>query len=172
MSENEKEPEYSTPIHRLVGIEMTNENVGCLPMLLVIIILLTSAIWCSAQLHYPTHIYHTERLLLIQSNLTVSGTVEHIINEKDGDIHIRLKLDSNLNLLNDKNYSAQHGCLVLEIICACKVTQPDAITACKNYKNTIPIPSVGQHIIVTGDYVLDKQHGWNEIHPITSLRFN
>ena len=134
---------------------------------LFILLLFSSSI--IAQLHSPSHIYHTERLLLIQSNLTISGTVDKVINEKDGDIHIRLKLDSCSNLLNEKNITSQHGCLVIEIICACKVTQPDAITACKNYSNTIPIPKLGDHIIVTGDYVLDKQHGWMEEHPVTKL---
>jgi len=119
---------------------------------------------------FSQNIYHPERLILISKNKTVSGTVEHIIKEKDGDIHIRLKLDSASYLLNNKNYSAQHGCLVIEIICACKCTQPDAITACKNYTNTIPIPYVGQHIVVTGNYILDKEHGWTEIHPVTNIQ--
>ena len=118
-----------------------------------------------------SHIYHSYRLQLITPNKVVSGIVQHLIKEKDGDIHIRLLLDSGYsNVLNQINITAQHGCLVLEIICACNVTQQDAITACEGYTNTIPIPEAGQHITVTGDYVLDKEHGWMEIHPVTSLK--
>lgn len=119
-----------------------------------------------------SHIYHSKRLKLIQENKTVTGTVEHIIQEKDGDYHIRLKLDSCQNLLNQKNIDRQHGCLVLEIICACEVTQVDAIDACRGFINNVVAPKVGQHITVTGSYVLDQEHGWNELHPVTALNIN
>jgi hypothetical protein len=32
------------------------------------------------------------------------------------------------------------------------------------------IPSVGDKVVVQGSYVLDQDHGWMEIHPVTSIR--
>ena len=60
--------------------------------------------------------------------------------------------------------------MVLESICINRVTQPDTISACKNFHENIIIRSVGSHVQVTGSYVLDKEHGgWAEIHPVTSM---
>jgi hypothetical protein len=28
---------------------------------------------------------------------------------------------------------------------------------------------IGRHVTVTGVYVTDMEHGWNEIHPVTSI---
>jgi hypothetical protein len=67
------------------------------------------------------------------------------------------------------NDSDQYGDLVLEIVCANTVTQTDAVDACQNYLNHVTIPQEGQHIIATGPYVLDTDHGWTEIHPVYSL---
>jgi len=34
----------------------------------------------------------------------------------------------------------------------------------------ITVPSAGQHIVITGPYVLDTEHyNWAEIHPVYSL---
>ena len=42
--------------------------------------------------------------------------------------------------------------------------------ACQGYTNQIPVPSEGQHITITGPYVLDTDHyDWAEIHPVYSL---
>jgi hypothetical protein len=116
------------------------------------------------------HVYHDYRLKVIEQCKTVTGVVFSRKKEKDGDWHIRLQLDGGQeNLLNEKNISEQKGCLVIEIICACEVTQSDAIGSCENYFNNVKVPLVGEHILVTGSYVFDSQHGWNEIHPITSI---
>jgi hypothetical protein len=59
---------------------------------------------------------------------------------------------------------------VVEIICVGPITQADAVSACQGYTNNIPIPDVGEHIIVSGPYVLDTEHyNWAEIHPAYSL---
>ncbi len=97
-------------------------------------------------------VYHPSRLKVINKYETVSGTVIKIRDEPDKDYHINLKLDSQYaNLINSKNVSSEQGDLVVEVI------PMDA--------NKVPIPHVGQHITVTGAYVLDKDHGWMEIHP-------
>jgi len=65
--------------------------------------------------------------------------------------------------LNDRD---QYGDLVLEIVCSNSVTQTDAIDACKNYVNHVTVPQEGEHILATGPYVLDTDHGWTEIYPV------
>ncbi|TAN26575.1 MAG: hypothetical protein EPN30_04355 [Actinomycetota bacterium] len=72
-------------------------------------------------------------------------------------------------MVNNKNISEQHGDLVLEAVCEESPTQADAVSACANYRSSVVIPAVGTHVAVTGSYVFDADHGWNEIHPITSI---
>ncbi len=116
------------------------------------------------------HIYHPQRLQVLKSCITVTGIIMSIRKEPDGDDHIRLKLDPQFSdLLNAKNISIQHGDLVIEPICVHVVTQADAIDACMGAKDTFAIPAKGSHVSVTGPYVFDVQHGWNEIHPVTAM---
>ena len=84
---------------------------------------------------------------------------------------MRLYLDSQYNSLsNSANDQYQYGDLVVEIISALPITQSDAVSSCQNYTNNITIPSVNDHIIVTGPYVLDTNHyNWAEIHPVYTL---
>ena len=118
-----------------------------------------------------THVYNTERLQIIDNCKTVSGFIETIRVEKDGDYHIGLKLDLQYaDLVNESNMKNQNGNLVVEVICQRPVTQQDAIGACANFSQHIDIPPLGTHVRVTGSYVLDKQHGnWAEIHPVSSI---
>ncbi len=126
---------------------------------------------CSDPESISSHIYHPNRLQIVQSCITASGTVDLVRKEADGDLHIRLNLDSGYrNLTNSANDEFQYGDLAVEIICVNPATQAEAIPSCQNYTNYIPIPDVGQHITVFGPYVLDKEHAnWAEIHPVYSL---
>ncbi len=36
----------------------------------------------------------------------------------------------------------------------------------------LPKPVVGQHLVLKGAWVLDTQHGWQEIHPVWSVTVN
>jgi hypothetical protein len=118
-----------------------------------------------------SHVYNPYRLTVINSCITASGYVDNVLKEADGDYHVRLALDSQYsNLTNSANDQYQYGDLVVEIICALPITQSDAMAACQNYTNSIIIPSVNDHITVTGSYVLDTEHsGWAEIHPAYTL---
>jgi hypothetical protein len=102
--------------------------------------------------------------------MRVTGTIVLKRPEKDGDIHIQLKLDKQfLPLLDAENKSRQGGNLVLEPICVGPVTQADAIQPCQGLTNQVSIPKKGDHVAVTGTFVHDVEggHGWMEIHPVT-----
>jgi hypothetical protein len=118
------------------------------------------------------HVYHTERLQIIDSCKSVFGKIESKKSEADGDFHIRLKQDPQFsNLMNSANINGQRGDLVVEPICQHTVTESiAAAVACSNFHQNINIPEVGSHVNVTGSYVLDKEHnGWAGIHPVTSI---
>jgi hypothetical protein len=117
------------------------------------------------------HVYHPERLQIVDRCKTVSGVIESKKPEADGDFHIRLKLDPQFsNLINAANVKGQLGDMVVEPVCQKAITQLDAISACSNFHQDINIPTVGSHVNVTGSYVLDKEHDrWSEIHPVTSI---
>jgi hypothetical protein len=117
------------------------------------------------------HVYRPQRLYVLDPCITVTGIIEEEIQEQDGDTHLRLKLDSQFEyMLNERNRSSQYGNLVLEVICQSSVAQADAVSACEALDKRWEIPSAGTHVQVTGPYVLDTQHGWNEIHPVNSIR--
>jgi hypothetical protein len=117
------------------------------------------------------HVYNPARLQVVDTCKSVTGIIESKRVEKDGDYHIRVKLDPQFsNLINSANVQNQFGDLVVEPICVNKVTQADAISACQNFHQNISIPPIGSHVNITGSYVLDKEHGnWAEIHPVTSI---
>ena len=117
------------------------------------------------------HVYNPQRLQVVSPCKSVLGVIESKRVEKDGDYHIRVKLDPPFsNLINSANMKNQFGDLVVEPICVNRVTQADAISACQNFHQNISIPSIGSHVNITGSYVLDKEHGnWAEIHPVTSI---
>ncbi len=116
------------------------------------------------------HVYNPSRLKVIEPCLTLTGYIDEVKREKDGDDHILLRLDKGEeNYLNNKNIEDQHGDLVLETVCINPATQLDAVAACAGFNNNITIPSRGTHVKVTGSYVLDTAHGWMEIHPVTKF---
>jgi hypothetical protein len=126
---------------------------------------------CSDPGNIRDHVYNQYRLDVINSCITASGVVDNVLEEADGDYHVRLILDPQYsNLTNSANDQYQYGDLVVEIICALPITQQDAVSACQGYTNTITVPSIGQHITVTGPHVLDTEHyNWAEIHPVYTL---
>lgn len=126
---------------------------------------------CSDPDSISSHVYNAYRLTIVQSCITASGTVENVFEEADGDYHVRLFLDDQYsNLTNRANDQYQYGDLVVEIICALPITQQDAVSACQGYTNNLTIPSVNDHITVTGPYVLDTDHSnWAEIHPVYTV---
>jgi len=123
-----------------------------------------------------SNVYHPYRLTVISACKTVTGVVTIIRREDDGDVHFDLKLDAPYSsLINGRNDSGQHGYLVAEIVPAdgpgCTVGKPPR-TSIGTYDygictgTSVTTPRLGAHVSITGPYVLDRQHGWMEIHPV------
>ncbi|HTK37638.1 MAG TPA: hypothetical protein VL325_04030 [Pyrinomonadaceae bacterium] len=128
-----------------------------------------SAAGCDPELW--KHVWDPPRLEVIEQCKTVTGVIDELDENKDGDTHMLLKLDAGQeDLLTKKNIKKKNGDLVIEAVCAHEVTEKKAVEACKGYSNTVTLPSVGEHVWVTGSYVNDKHNGWTEIHPVTGIQ--
>jgi hypothetical protein len=118
-----------------------------------------------------THVYHPARLIVLATCVSVKGVVQYVRVEADGDRHILVRIDPGQvdpkggNWTNSANDTYQHGDLVTEPVCISTPTQTDAVSVCAGYHNPTYVPSVGDHVIVSGSWVLDTNHGWLEIHP-------
>jgi len=97
-------------------------------------------------------VWKPSRLQLMDACRSVSGTVASVRVEADGDYHVNIRPDAGYQeSLNQRNVTVQHGGLVVEVIPA-----DQALVA---------PPRTGEHVQVTGAFVLDRDHGWLEIHP-------
>lgn len=116
-----------------------------------------------------THVYDASRLKILNPCMTVTGTIENAPHvSDDGDLDFHFVPDAAFaNLLN----SANNGHLHVEAICqgAIQSDTPQASESCGAFHGSIVVPAPGTHVSVTGPYVLDTNHGWNEIHPVTSI---
>lgn len=116
------------------------------------------------------HVWRPSRLEVHQNCITATGTIAKLKAEDDGDAHILLDLDKGQeNLLNKGNYIDKKGYLVVEVVCVNDITDKKAIGICDGYTNSITIPKVGDHVKVTGSYVLDTHNDWMEIHPVSKI---
>ncbi len=117
------------------------------------------------------YVYNPGRLQILEPCISVTGTVDAVRKESDGDVHILFRLDQGFeSLLNEKNILRQHGDLVLEPICQGEIRQADAAEPCGRYNGPCFEPEVGQRYQVWGTYVYDADHGWNELHPVSSMQ--
>ena len=109
---------------------------------------------------------------MVEKCITVTGTIDHIKREADGDDHIQVKVDPPFDrLLNDSNIQVQAGALVVEPVCEGPVAQADAMAACRDFHSPVRIPTGSQQVKILGSFVLDTEpdHGWTEIHPVTCI---
>jgi hypothetical protein len=115
-------------------------------------------------------VWQPKRLEVLDKCKTVTGTIVEKNADTDGDEHMLLKLDAGQeNLLKKKNYSKKEGNLVIEAVCINHITRKSAKGVCKGYVNQVQLPKVGDHVKVTGSYVIDSHNGWAEIHPISKV---
>jgi hypothetical protein len=118
------------------------------------------------------HVYHPARLQVVEKCIEVTGTIHHLKKEADGDDHIQVKVDPPFDkLLNARNISIQASCLVVEPVCEGLVTQADAVAACRDFHSPVRLPGPNEHVKILGAFILDTEgnHGWTEIHPVTSI---
>lgn len=70
---------------------------------------------CRSDLH--AGVYHPERLIVQRPCVAVTGVVDLVRQEPDGDAHINLRLTpADGDLLNARNLAGEHGDLVVEIV--------------------------------------------------------
>lgn len=123
---------------------------------------------CDASLW--THVYNPDRLKKLNPCIAVTGTVAASLADEDGDQHFLLMIDPGQeNLLTRQNQKKKGGVIVVEIVCANPARFQQAKSACAGYTNRIPLPTVDEHVRVTGTYVLDSHNGWAEIHPASRI---
>jgi hypothetical protein len=123
---------------------------------------------CNASLW--NYIYDPTRLRVVDACRTVTGTITDQHPNADGDIDVRLEVDPEYkNLLNAGNISNLSGHLQTEAICQAPITDAAAIRACQGFRGTVVVPPNGTRVRVTGTYLLDLNHGWMELHPISAL---
>ena len=120
--------------------------------------------------HLWKYVYDPDRLQVLDKCKTVTGVIDESNADPDGDQHMLLKLDKGQKeLVNKKNKKKKEGDLVIEVVCANKISRKRAMGACTGYTNGISLPSVGDHVRVSGSYVLDSHNGWTEIHPVSKI---
>jgi hypothetical protein len=120
------------------------------------------------------HVYRPDRLELLAACVELTGTIEEESSQEDGDYHVRLRLDPGQTCagqpcLDGRNLSQLGGDLLVEPVCENPVTRKEAVAACQGYHNPLVLPPVGSHVAAVGPFVLDIDHGWNEIHPLESI---
>jgi hypothetical protein len=122
---------------------------------------------CDANLW--AHVYDASRLTVLNPCLTVTGTVDNAPHASDdGDLTFHFVPDPAFSgLLN----SASNGHLHVEAICQAAIQSdtPQASHSCGAFKGSVIIPPPGTRVSVTGPYVLDTNHGWTEIHPVSVI---
>lgn len=114
-------------------------------------------------------VYNPDRLEVVAPCIRVTGTVDVIRSEADGDLHILITLDAAFrHLLRPANEGEERGDLVVEPVCVRSVSQKDAIATCRRDHDPLKsLPSAGMHIWLEGCFVHDLDHGgWSELHPL------
>ena len=119
---------------------------------------------------------------IVGNCITMTGKVTwtHYINT-DGDANFNVKPDSKYSsLLTPVNMHSQKlkGALHVEVVCQGKNTSTDPVkkNQCKDPKYNGPdfkdvLPTVGQHVEVTGIYVIDVREGGHaELHPAYHIK--
>jgi hypothetical protein len=113
------------------------------------------------------------RLQVKQRCQTASGVVERTVRRNDGDIDVYIRPDPGAaRLINNGNRHFMHGDLLGEIVPAdqpgCRRGRPARFGTCTGA--AVATPKVGRHVTLVGPHVLDRDHGWMEIHPVWRIR--
>lgn len=117
-------------------------------------------------------VWQPDRLRVLDPCKRAAGLVVQVIREADGDRHIWFRPDPGYeSLLNAENHFQGKPTMLAEITPDCPLnTNPkDAGTAASCPPTTLDVPGPGDHIDVYGPWVLDLDHGWQEIHPVEAI---
>ena len=102
-------------------------------------------------------VWDPSRLKVLDPCQDLSGRVTRTTPEPDGDTHVQVRPDPQFrDLLAPKQ--EVRGNLVTEIM--------------PRDRGRLPVPSRGDEVDMTGAWVRDKNHNWNELHPIWSESIN
>jgi hypothetical protein len=124
------------------------------------------------------HVYHgkfktAEDRLKPLGCKTVSGVLHFVRREKDGDLHLRLDVDPQFKYLLNAENAREQNMLVVEFICVQKPTQHSTVAehVCDGFDQEIYRRVFrNKYVEITGEWVTDEEHGWNELHPVTSIK--
>jgi hypothetical protein len=117
------------------------------------------------------------RFIMLNPCVTVSGNVSVVRFPADGDAVMALTLDkpySNMVTVGNFNDKMKGGIWV-ELICQkpmnLTTVEPFKIGSCKGYNGPVfNLPKVGDHLTVTGTYIIDVREGGHaEIHPTSRV---
>jgi hypothetical protein len=103
-------------------------------------------------------VYHPSRLRVLDRCRHAAGRVASVKHEPDGDLHIDLALDPQDRRLLAPGNAAQHGYLVVEFMA--------------RDGGHLPAPHTRDRIVLTGAWVDDTLHSWNELHPVWAVSLN
>jgi hypothetical protein len=117
------------------------------------------------------------RFKILNQCVTVTGVVLTVQYEPDGDTDFSLALDPPYkNMVTQANFNPlMRGGIWSEMIC--QHPESSSVEAfkkgeCIGYNGPIfRVPQTGEHLLVTGTYLLDiREGGHAEIHPVSSLQ--
>lgn len=117
-------------------------------------------------------VWQPDRLKVLNVCQHAAGVVAQVIKEADGDHHIWFRADAAFtSLLNAENHFQGKPAMLAEITpdCPLSTNPPNANEAARCPVTDLPIPGPGDRIDIYGPWVLDLDHGWNEIHPVDSI---
>lgn len=146
---------FSTLLSLLLGLLITSTQT----------VSATAATSCPPKEQVLSGVWSPDRLSILNSCQTASGTVVKIERETDGDVDIYLSLDPSYDYLSGspedvkslQRFAGESNLLV-------ELMPRDG--------GYFPTPSAGDHVIVTGAWVTDEDHGWKELHPVWELSIN
>jgi len=137
---------------------------------------------------YWQHTYLNNRLPIYDSCVTMAATIVLLdppLLTGDGDYHIYTRPDPLYTWMvtyRTPEYQARclgtdsllqfPGCLNVEEVCKGLIidggTDGALIhAACDGWTDTTYLPNAGEHVLITGPFVYDTVHCWNEIHPVS-----
>jgi hypothetical protein len=117
------------------------------------------------------------RFIILNLCVTVSGNVSVVRFPADGDAVIALTLDKPYtNMITIGNFNDNmKGVIKVELICQkpmnLTTVESFKIGSCKEYDGPVfNLPKVGDHLTVTGAYIIDVREGGHaEIHPTSRV---